>query len=185
VHGYRNDTRTATQERLTPGGRALSEAIEQPRPWEQVYEKSRIKANGEPFGTYENVAISAGKSNPQFRLLNTGGLVLGPLLLALGLMGSAARIADAAPENRARATFEESGAFIFGLAGGTFGTSGGVSLGTSLVTGLGEFGWIAVGGGPATWLIVGCALVGGIALSSWSAKQGAAIGAVPWTGQGW
>jgi hypothetical protein len=147
----RNALRAATQQKLSPGGRMMSEAIDQKRTWESMLTKYGSEAD--EFATAENIARASGRSNKVMSRLSTAGRVLGPIGTALGVGQAGYQIANAEEGDRARVAGKESGSLVGGAIGGTLGTLG--ALGIASLCGLtGPPGWLAaigilggVGGG--------------------------------------
>jgi RHS repeat-associated protein len=154
VSALRNTLRTATQELLSPGGRVLSRAVEQPRDWATVFNKY---GGTETFDTFENVARAAGRSSKSVTALATFGKYAGPLGTAAGVYVAGSEVYHAPEAERPRVAARESGGFVVGAVGSTAGTAGGTALGTIIVGALG------ISTGPGGWLILALGIGGGAA----------------------
>jgi RHS repeat-associated protein len=164
----RNAARVATQGRLSPGGRAMSQAIDAGRTFESSVAEYATRAPGaktpaptrNAFTIAERVAEGAGRSNPWMSRLAKGGRWLGPIGTAIGLAFAGRNIYNAPPEQQGRVAAGETGNFLGGMLGVSLGMSAGVALagfGSGLLIGLG------IVAGPIGWLAIGLGILGGIA----------------------
>jgi RHS repeat-associated protein len=125
VSEFRNITRTVTQEKLSLGGRVMSEAIEQPRDWATLFERYGKEHGGSSFETFEEIALASGRS----RLgLVRFGKVLGPAGIIVGGLLAYERISQSPPQERSHVVVEETDAAAGGALGGTIGTAIGATL---------------------------------------------------------
>lgn len=175
----REKARDATRKKLTPSGKALSEQIDQTKPFKHYADKyssppevrsSIGKGNppiepgpqtAEAFQVAEDIAKGAGKSRggiAGFAL--KAGRWLGPIGIAVGLGLAAHEITGAAPDQRGRVASREGGAFFGGLLGAELGAGAGVALAGGIS---GFFIGLGVISGPIGWLAIGLAIIGGAA----------------------
>ena len=150
---YRNDIRTATQNRLGPGGRLMSRRIELPRPFGELVD--RYGGPGR-FETYEQVAFKAGVSRPAFRGLVIFGRVAGPAFTIFGVGAAVYNVSRAPLRQRPRVMVQQAGSIAGGAVGATVGTGVGALGAGGIATILG------LGSGPAGWLALGLGIVGGL-----------------------
>jgi hypothetical protein len=146
----RNILRNKTQQKLSPGGRAMSNAIDQPRVFEELAEKYK---QPNPKDTYKDVAKAAGRSNSGLKHVIKLGKIGGPVTTALDGGLAIYNINEAAPEDRNRVIVEESAGFVGGAAGGT--------LGTALATGAATIVFGAIGVTPIGWVVILVGIGGG------------------------
>jgi hypothetical protein len=79
----RNAVRTSTQGKLTPGGRVISEMLEQDRSWPTIVGK--YSQGAEPdFSTWKRVASATGRSSRDMVLFTRVSKVLGPVGIVFG-----------------------------------------------------------------------------------------------------
>jgi RHS repeat-associated protein len=164
----RNAARVSTQGRLSPGGRAMSQAIDAGRTFESSVAEYTRRAPGArtpsptryAYTIAERVAEGSSRSNPWMSRLARGGRVLGPLGVAVGLGFAARNIHNASPEERGRVASGEVGNFAGGMLGVSLGMSAGVALAGGVSGFLIGLGLIA---GPIGWLAIGLGILGGIA----------------------
>jgi RHS repeat-associated protein len=164
----RNVARVATQGRLSPGGRAMSQAIDAARTFESSVAEYSTRAPGArtpsptryAYTVAERVAEGSGRSNVWMSRLAGGGRVLGPLGILAGLGLGARNVYNAPPEERGRVAAGETGNFAGGMAGASLGMSAGVALAGGVSGFLIGLGVIA---GPIGWLAIGLGILGGIA----------------------
>ena len=175
----REAARDAAREKLTPSGKALSEQIDQTKPFEHYADKysSPPETRGsigkgtppiEPspqtadaFQVAEDVAKGAGKSRGAVSgLALRAGKWLGPFGIGVGVGLAAKEIAEAPPGQRGKVASRESGAFLGGLLGAELGAGAGVALAGGISGFLIGLGIVS---GPIGWLAIGLAIVGGIA----------------------
>lgn len=164
----RNAARVATQGRLSPGGRAMSQAIDAGRTFESSVAEYSTRAPGArtpsptryAYTIAERVAEGSGRSNPWMSRLARGGRFLGPLGIAVGMGLAARNIRNASPEERGRVASGEIGNFAGGAAGVTLGMSAGVAFAGGVSGLLIGLGLIA---GPIVWLAIGLGILGAIA----------------------
>jgi RHS repeat-associated protein len=177
----RNAARVATQGKLSPGGRAMSEAIDAGRTFESSVAEYATRAPGSKtpsptryaYTIAERVAEGSGRSNLWMSRLARGGRILGPVFMAAGLIFAARNIYRASPERRGLVASGETGNFV----GGIFGASVGMSAGIALAGGVSGF-LIGLGlvAGPIGWLAIGLGFLGAIA-GAWAfGNLGRAIG---------
>ena len=147
----RNALRTATQDRLTPGSRYMSQTLEEAREFETLVQQY---ARPNQFETFEEVAHAAGRSRGSVTTLTRIGKVAGPAGVALGVGVGVYEVIEAPPEERPRVAARETG----GFAGGAVGAEAGVATGTGLAV-------LIAGGlglsGPPGWLVLALGIVGG------------------------
>ncbi len=170
----RNAARVATQQRLSPGGRAMSEAIDKKWLFEDIvkkYVKEELgagkKTSSPPRDLYiiaERVAEGSGRSNKWMSILARGGRVVGPLGIAVGLWSAARNIYNAPPDARGRVVAGEIGNFAGGLLGGALGTTAGVVLAGGVNGFLIGLGIVTL---PVSWLPIVLGILGGLA-SAWA-----------------
>jgi RHS repeat-associated protein len=164
----RSAARTATQGRLSPGGRAMSQAIDAGRNFQTSVAEYSARAPGArtpsphryAYTIAERVAEGSGRSHPWMSRLARGGRVLGPLGIAIGLGFAGSNIYNADSADRGRVTAGEVGNFAGGMIGVSLGMSAGVALAggvSGLLIGLG------IAAGPIGWLAIGLGILGGIA----------------------
>ena len=177
----RNAARIATQGRLSPGGRAMSQSIDAGRTFETSVAEYATRAPGarapsptrSAYTIAERVAQGSGRSNPWMSRLAKGGRILGPIGIAVGLAFAGRNIYNASPEERGRATAGEAGNVAGGIVGASLGTSAGVALAgglSGLLVGLGVIS------GPIGWLAIGLGILGGIAAAWAFGEAGRSIG---------
>jgi hypothetical protein len=149
---FRNTTRTATQQLLTPGSRYMSQIIEQDRSWETIFNKY---GGNRSFDTYEAIARKAGSSSPAVTFLAQAGKYGGPAAVGFGIGVAGLNISNAPSEERPRVAFVEAG----GFAGGAIGADAGVAAGT----GVGAFiaGALGLATGPAGLVALALGVLGG------------------------
>lgn len=151
----RAQARTRTQGRLSPGGRMMSQAIDEGTDFAASVARYAERAPGsrvpapttDRFVIAARVAEASGRSNVWMSRLAKGGRVLGPIGVAVGVGFAGHAIANASPEQRPRVIASESGNLIGGALGATAGTAAGVALagGVALLIGCGPIGWLALG----------------------------------------
>ena len=151
----RNTQRTATQKRLSPGSRYMSEVLEEARDFDSLVQDPKY-ARSNPFDTYRNVADAAGRSRKSIKLLTRLGKVAGPLGTAVGLGVAGYEIVEASPEERSCVVARESSGIVGGAVGAEIGMAGGTAAGVAIAGALG------LSGGPPGWLVLGLALLGGL-----------------------
>jgi YD repeat-containing protein len=158
----RNINRENTRARMTPGGAAISEAIDQtkaPSYYEELA-RSRLAKAGDTnqFKVYEKMAEGAAKSRPSANLLSFGGAALGTISLAYGGYESYKAISSAT--DKPYATAVEAGGWLGGLTFGTYGTVGAMSLA------------VALGSNPVGWGVAGIGIAGGAVSGYFGSKGG-------------
>jgi RHS repeat-associated protein len=187
VSNLRDLRRTATQKKLSPGGRVLSEAIEEEATFvERVakYTKRLPSVEGGAKVATRNagevsrrIAVAAGESRAAIKVLAKGGRVLGPIGFAVGA-GFAIHAVVTAPEGqRGRVASREAGSFAGGALGATAGMGAAVAA-LGFVNGFGA-GLLGVGlaAGPIGWVAI--AVVGvaaAVVVGYWWSKRGGQIG---------
>ena len=168
----RNINRATTQARLSPGGRAMSEAIDQGRTFESMVAEYSTRAPGSKipsptrnaFTIAERVAKGSGRSNIWMSRLAKGGKVLGPLGVIVGLGVATKNILNAPDSERGKVMGGETGNFIGGMIGASAGTSAGVALAGGISGFLIGLGVVT---GPVGWLALGLGMVGGF-VGAWA-----------------
>ena len=151
VSNLRNEVRTVTQQNLSPGGRLMSEVLEQPREFGALVEHYRAR---DAFDTYEEVARAAGRSRQSMKTLYWFGKVAGPIGVGIGVGTSINYINNATPEERPRVIVEETGSFLGGAGGATLG----VAEGTTVAIGIAAL--LGLASGPPGWLVIGLGILG-------------------------
>jgi RHS repeat-associated protein len=167
VSAARNELRTTTQLRLSPGGRMMSEALEQPREFSQLVQRYQAQ---NAFDTYEEVARAAGRSRGSLQTLTRVGRVAGPLATVAGVGIGVYNVVEAPPEEQPRVAAQESGGVLGGAGGATLGVAGGTAAATGIAAVLG------LGSGPPGWLVLGLGLLGGGAGGYYGSAGGRAAG---------
>lgn len=168
----RNARRVLTQERLSPGGRAMSRAVDEGRSFGSSVAEYMERAPGSrtPAPTRhaatiaDRVAEGVGRSNRIMTRLSKAGKVLGPVGIAVGVGIGAYNIYNAPEGERGRVIGEEVGNFVGGAVGFSAGMAAGVALAggiSGLLIGLGIIS------GPIGWLAIGLGLAIG-ALGAWA-----------------
>lgn len=148
----RNALRTATQERLTPGSRYMSEVLEEARDFESLAQRY---AQPNQFDTFEEVARAAGRSRGSVTTLTRVGKVAGPVGVAVGVGVGVYEVVEAPPAERPRVAAREGGGVLGGAAGAEVGVAAGTG-GAALIAG-------ALGlSGPPGWLVLGLGFLGAI-----------------------
>jgi hypothetical protein len=168
VSETRNAARVATQRKLSPGGRAMSEAIDAGRNFKSPVAEYTTRTPGartpsptrSAYTIAERVAEGSGRSNPWMSRLARGGKVLGPPGIAVGLAFAGRNIYNATPEERERVTAGEGGTFLGGMIGASLGMSAGVMLAAIVSWFLLGLGVIAA---PIALLAIGLGIIGAIA----------------------
>lgn len=179
----RDQRRLATQNRVSPGGRAMSQAIEEGRGFTKSVETYSRRLPGieggavaETRDAYEisrRVAVGAGESRASVKVLAKAGRVAGPVGLAVGIGLGVHAVATAPEGERGRIAARETGAFLGGAVGASVGMSLGVAAAGGISTAL-----IAVGvvSGPIGWLAIGLGLLGALAVGWLGSKLGGHAG---------
>lgn len=147
AHGYRNDLRAATQEKVSPGARLMSKYLEKDRSWERMLKDKRVPNDG--FATLGEVAKSSGRSNSAVLTLAKVGRVAGPFLAALTTAESINTVANAPSEDRVELTFEEVGAAAGGALGSVIGSVAMTAAAGALL-----------GSNPVGWVVIGASIAG-------------------------
>ena len=163
----RNRLRTDAQNRLTPGGRALSREIDKTPTFQELVKKYE---RPDPYETYQTIAEKSGQSRSIMKALTSVGRVLGPLLTFGGSLGLGYQVGSAPNSEKPRIIMQQMGAILVGAIG----SSGGAVLGTKL--GVLIAGAASLAAGPATAVVVGTALVGGMAGGYLGGRLGVAEG---------
>lgn len=148
----RNTIRTATQRKLTLGGRITSEALEEPRVFEDLLKKY---ASDDEFETLMRVAAGSGRSRGSMRILTTMGKWGGPVATIAGFSIAVRDVAKAPPGRKVRAAVTETAGVLGGASGTILGTAACSLTAKTIVCALG------VESGPAGWIIMGSSLIGG------------------------
>ena len=159
----RNWRRETTRKRLTPGGRVISEALDQPRAWDDI-----IKKYGNPYESFEaaeKIADATGRTRASLRWLGTLGRWAGGLGVVAGIFLGGRAVVNAPPEKRMAVLVEE----VTAAAGGGGGAVLGGWLGAGAVT--------LLASNPGGWVIAG-AIAGGVVvgyagerLGRWAGKK--------------
>lgn len=159
----RNTVRTSTQGQLTPGGRVISEMLEQDRSWPTIVDK--YSQGAEPdFNTWKRVASATGRSSKDMVLFTRVSKVLGPVGIVFGAGVAAYEVSQAPDAQKPRVAASETGGMVGGAVGGTLGMVGGGLLLGALVS------------NPVGWAIIGAGLVGGALLGYAGSEGGRAAG---------
>jgi RHS repeat-associated protein len=158
----RNSLRTATQAKLTPGARLMSEMLEQPRTWELMVEKY---GGAGQFETYVDIAAAAGRSRPSVQLLSHFSKVAGPAGVVVGIGVGVKAAHDAPPEERPRVATQEAGSFVGGAVGAEIGTAAGTAIAVGIAGALGL-------SGPPGWIVLTLGLAGGAAGGYYGSEGG-------------
>ncbi|HUF54865.1 MAG TPA: RHS repeat-associated core domain-containing protein [Dehalococcoidia bacterium] len=162
----RNALRTATQERLTPGSRYMSQVLEEVPDFESLAQRY---AQPNQFDTFEEVARAAGRSRGSVTTLTRVGKVAGPAGVAFGVGVGVYEVVEAPPAERPRVAAREGGGVLGGAAGAELGFAGGTGLAVVIagVAGL---------SGPPGWIVLGLGLVGAGAGGYFGSEGGRAAG---------
>ncbi|MEG3632730.1 SpvB/TcaC N-terminal domain-containing protein [Micromonospora palythoicola] len=183
VSEARNARRLATQSRLSPGSRALSQVIEGERSFASMLrtylnrlpgvEGGRPVPSPGPGETARRIAVAAGESRGSLKVLTRIGRVAGPVGLAFGAVFGIHAVATAPEGQRGRVAAREIGAFV----GGAIGASVGMSAGVALAGGISGF-LIGLGviSGPIGWLAIGLGLLGAGLVGWWWSRRGGQLG---------
>ena len=150
---FRNTARAETQELLSPGGRVMSQALEQERSWTSMFSKY---GGTSTFETYEAIALASGRSSRWASGLAGVGKYLGPLGVVVGLGVAGYEVSHAPPGQGLQTAVREGG----GMVGGAVGATGGAALGAGAAVGVAAFLGLS---GPPGWLVLGLGVVGGFA----------------------
>jgi RHS repeat-associated protein len=158
----RNILRNQTQGKLSPGGRALSEALDEPRGLSYLWKKYGVASE-----SYENaraIADAAGHSRLWFSRVSRGLGVASLVLLGYSVYKGIERIANTPPGQRPGIIGEESG----GLGGGVLAGIGGGAAAAAVAA-------AAFATAPA-WLVAGGIFIAGAAAGYAGAWLGSKIG---------
>jgi hypothetical protein len=159
----RNAVRTSTQGKLTPGGRVISEMLEQDRSWPTIVNK--YSQGAEPdFAAWKRVASATGRSSRDMVLFTRMSKVLGPVGMVFGAGVAAYEVSQAPDAQKPRVAASETGGMVGGAVGGTLGMVGGGLLLGALVS------------NPVGWAIIGAGLVGGALVGYLGSEGGRAAG---------
>ncbi|MGH8083198.1 MAG: hypothetical protein ACREP7_21645 [Lysobacter sp.] len=142
----RNEIRASTQERLSWGGKKLSEAIDISQPPSHYFEKYK---QPDVFRTAELVASKAGSSRSSLTNLVRFGKVAGPVSTAFGVVTGVNEWRKAPEAQKPRVASREIGGFLGG------------AVGSSIGTGLAVAGAGLLLGTPPGWVLIGAGIVGG------------------------
>ncbi len=183
VSKFRNDLRLSTQEKLSPGGKALSKAIEGERDLAKIkttyakrlpgVEGGAIAETADEIELARRIAVAAGESRPAIKVLAKTGKVLGPVGIAVGAGIGIYEVVNAPEGQKGRVAAREGGSFAGGLAGASLGMSAGVAVAgfiSGFLIGLGVIS------GPLGWLAIGLGIVGGMVGAYLYGKLGGALG---------
>lgn len=154
----RQSLRTDTQKSLTPGGRAMSQAIETPYTFDDRYthyENKLINANGSttPQEVYKEVAKASGRSNADMDKLAKAGKALGIAGTVYGVYVAGDAIANAPEGEKAKVFAQQAGGFVGGAGGAILGGAVGTAAVLFLVSN--PVGWAVVAAGCAGSVILG------------------------------
>jgi RHS repeat-associated protein len=185
VSEARDVRRLATQQRLSPGGRALSETLEKPAVFaERAAEYStrlpRVEGGAKSstrsaFEIARRVAVAAGESRAIIKTIAKIGRVAGPVGLGVGIGLGVREVVNAPPDQRPGVAAREVGSFVGGSVGASVGLSFGVAVaafGLGVAAGLGVVVAAPVAVAVTLILAVGAA----IAIGVWFAHRGGQIG---------
>ncbi|WP_152546748.1 SpvB/TcaC N-terminal domain-containing protein [Amycolatopsis orientalis] len=160
----RNLLREQTRVKLSPGGRAISEALDKSQTWHEL-----VKKYGSPWESYQNaekIASAAGRSRVWFSRLSRGIGIASAALLVYSVYKGLERVANTPAGQRPGVVGEEAGGIGVGLAASV---GGGALAATMLAT---APAWVVVGGVVVAGAVIGYA---GAKLGSWI---GGAIGRI-------
>ncbi|MGW4913946.1 eCIS core domain-containing protein [Streptomyces sp. NPDC004270] len=184
VSTERATARTATQKKLSPGGRALSEAVDTKQDFAKSAEKYRGRLPSAEGGARippeseielaRRIAVGAGETQATIKTLAKVGRVVGPVMIAVGVVLGVRAIVQAPEGQRGRVAAREVGAFAGGVIGASLGTSAGVAIATFLSAFLLALGII---GGPVAWVMATVlGVLGGLIGAWWFSKRGGQVG---------
>jgi hypothetical protein len=161
--------RAETQEKLTPGGKRISQAIETPRSFDTQYSytENKLAASGKatsPENVYRKIAESSGSSRASMDMLAKGSKFLGGAGVVIGAATAGEAIYSAPPEARAKVSAEQTGAIALGAGGSILGGLAGAATVTLLVS------------NPVGWAVLGAGAVGSIALGYAGSEFGEKLG---------
>jgi RHS repeat-associated protein len=155
----RNQLRTQTRTKLTPGGRAVSEAFDKPMGLSELWKKFKFAAS-EGYQEARAFALSAGRSNKWFSRVTRGLGALAAVALVYNGYKAVERIASTPAGQRPGVIGEESGGFGGGILASV---AGGALAAGVLVT------------SPA-WVVAGGVFLAGVAFGYAGARLGSWIG---------
>lgn len=168
--------RRSMQRRVSPGARAVSQAIDEGTGFNESARRYMQRqpgwkpGSGPPRSTRysydvaDRVARGVGRSNRVMSSLARGGRIFGPAAIAVGVGMSGYNIAVAPEGQRGSVIGEEVGTTVGGAVGFTLGTSAGVVLAGTISSFLIGLGVIS---GPIGWLAIGLGFFVG-ALAAWA-----------------
>lgn len=159
----RNATRTATQGRLTPAGRIVSDRLEGDRSWGYITNRYD-PAGTQDYAAARRIAEASGRSARLMKYFSGFSRVAGPVGIVVGGAVAANEVAQACPADRPRVAASEAGGMALGAAGAVGGTVLAVAL---------------LGSNPVGWAVLGAAVIGS-AVGGWLGSEGgrAAGGAI-------
>jgi RHS repeat-associated protein len=183
VSDKRAAARKISQSKLSPGGRAMSQAVDTGQDFADSVSKYKgrlpsveggaaVAAESE-FELARRIAVGAGETRGSIKALARVGRVLGPVALVAGIGLGTWAIVDAPQAQRGRVAAREAGAFFFGAVGASVGMSAGVAAAgfiSGLLIGLG------IVSGPIGWLAIGLGILVGGAVGWWWSKRGGQLG---------
>ncbi|MDI6098696.1 RHS repeat-associated core domain-containing protein [Actinoplanes sp. NEAU-A12] len=185
VSKLRDVRRFATQQRLSPGGRALSELLEKsPDFVERAAEYStrlpRVEGGTKSStrSAYEiarRVAVAAGESRGVIKTIAKVGRFVGPIGVAVGGGLGVREVLNAPEGQRGRVAAREAGSFIGGTVGASVGMSFGVAVaafGLGVVAGVG----VVVAAPVALAVTLVFAVGSAIAIGAWFSYRGGQFG---------
>jgi hypothetical protein len=114
----RNAIRAAIQQKMSPVGRAVSRAIQEPRSWEALTRKYEKKTG---IDLHETIAERAGTSRPSATIVAGAGAAISVSGLALGVRAAVRDISDAPLEQKPAVTLHHGAQMAGGAAGSTVG----------------------------------------------------------------
>ena len=156
----RQDVRTSTQNKLSPGGKQISKAIEQSRHFDDLYTKYKAP---DDFDTYAKIVEKSGASNGSLKVVTKWGKRAGVVGTVITLGVSTHTVVNAPENQRSKVIAQETGGFLGGAVVGSLATAGAVGLTVFLVS------------NPAGWVIIGVGAVGGIVGGYYGDQGGRAI----------
>ena len=183
VSRLRDARRVSTQGRLSPGGRAMSQAIEEARDFGKMVQtySSRLPSveggvrtrNRYSYEIARRIAVGAGESRASIKALARFGRVAGPVGVALGVGLGVHAYLEAPEDQKGRVAAGETGSFVGGAIGASVGMSAGVALAGGISGFLVGLGVVA---GPIGWLAIGLGLLGAVAVGARFSHRGSQVG---------
>jgi hypothetical protein len=140
----RNAIRTASQDRLSWGGRLMSDRLEGDRSWDYI--TRRYDPDGlQDFNAARNIASASGRSAKLMTYFSRFSRVAGPVGVVFGGAVAVNTVAQACPQDRPRVAAAEGGGMVVGAAGAVGGTVVAVLL---------------LGSNPVGWAVLAAGVVG-------------------------